>query len=45
MSNQEAGNLNLEDRTTNFPKLMQELDGGVVSNVVGLALSDRKSVV
>ncbi|MGI2978196.1 hypothetical protein ACRTDN_00400 [Vibrio alginolyticus] len=40
MSNQEAGNLSLEDRTTNFPKLMQELDGGVVSNVVGLALSN-----
>ncbi|MGI3073723.1 hypothetical protein [Vibrio alginolyticus] len=40
MSNQEAGNLSVEDRTTNFPKLMQELDGGVVSNVVGLALSN-----
>ena len=40
MSNQEAGNLSLEDRTTNFPKLMQELDGGVISNVVGLALSN-----
>ncbi|NAW60113.1 MULTISPECIES: hypothetical protein [unclassified Vibrio] len=40
MSKQEAGNLSLEDRTTNFPKLMQELDGGVISNVVGLALSN-----
>ncbi|EKO3938737.1 hypothetical protein F7U67_001258 [Vibrio metschnikovii] len=40
MSNQEAGNLSLEDRTTNFPKLMQDLDGGVISNVVGLALSN-----
>ncbi|EJO9866780.1 hypothetical protein ACRTC9_20025 [Vibrio vulnificus] len=40
MSTQEAGNLSLEDRTTNFPKLMQQLDGGVISNVVGLALSN-----
>ncbi|WP_136484665.1 hypothetical protein [Vibrio sp. H11] len=40
MSKQEAGNLSLEDRTTNFPKLMQELDGGVISNVVGLAMSN-----
>lgn len=40
MSKQEAGNLSLEERTTNFPKLMQELDGGVISNVVGLALSN-----
>ena len=40
MSNQESGNLSLEDRTTNFPMLMQQLDGGVVSNVVGLALSN-----
>ena len=40
MSKQETGNLSLEDRTTNFPKLMQELDGGVISNVVGLALSN-----
>lgn len=40
MSKQEAGNLRLEDRTTNFPKLMQQLDGGVISNVVGLALSN-----
>lgn len=28
------------DRVTNFPKLMQDLDGGVVANVVGLALSN-----
>ncbi|EHU0328783.1 hypothetical protein QX213_03985 [Vibrio vulnificus] len=40
MSTQEAGNLSLEDRTTNFPKLVQQLDGGVISNVVGLALSN-----
>ncbi|BBM66322.1 hypothetical protein VA249_29680 [Vibrio alfacsensis] len=40
MSTQEAGNLSLEDRSTNFPKLMQELDGGVISNVMGLALSN-----
>ncbi|HGS4817827.1 TPA: hypothetical protein ACMDRM_001722 [Vibrio cholerae] len=40
MSTQEAGNLSLEDRTTNFPKLMQQIDGGVISNVVGLALSN-----
>ncbi|HFQ5074762.1 TPA: hypothetical protein ACGU7E_003782 [Vibrio vulnificus] len=40
MSTQEAGNLSLEDRTTNFPKLMQQLDGGVISNVMGLALSN-----
>ncbi|MGL6026390.1 MAG: hypothetical protein ACRC0U_04710 [Vibrio sp.] len=40
MSKQEAGNLSLENRTTNFPKLFQELDGGVISNVVGLALSN-----
>ncbi|MDV2299644.1 MAG: hypothetical protein ACRCVV_18900 [Shewanella sp.] len=40
MSKQEAGNLSLEDRSTNFPKLMQELDGGVISSVVGLALSN-----
>lgn len=40
MSKQEAGNLSLEDRTTNFPKLMQELDGGVISNVIGLAMSN-----
>lgn len=33
MSKQEAGNLSIEDRTTNFPKLMQELDGGVISGV------------
>lgn len=36
----EAGNLSMEDRSTNFPKLMQELDGGVISNVMGLALSN-----
>ncbi|NAW60533.1 hypothetical protein CAG58_00930 [Vibrio sp. V31_P5A7T61] len=40
MSKSESGNLSIEDRTTNFPKLMQELDGGVISNVVGLALSN-----
>lgn len=40
MSKQEAGNLNVEDRTTNFPMLMQQLDGGVISNVIGLALSN-----
>ncbi|EPF2927885.1 hypothetical protein BOO91_14510 [Vibrio navarrensis] len=40
MSKTEAGNLSIEDRTTNFPKLMQELDGGVISNVIGLALSN-----
>ncbi|MBC5832284.1 MULTISPECIES: hypothetical protein [Vibrio] len=40
MSKPESGNLSIEDRTTNFPKLMQELDGGVISNVVGLALSN-----
>ncbi|NAW78537.1 hypothetical protein CAG60_06540 [Vibrio sp. V33_P6A3T137] len=40
MSKPESGNLSIEDRTTNFPKLMQELDGGVISNFVGLALSN-----
>jgi hypothetical protein len=40
MSEQEKGNLSVEERTTNFPKLMQELDGGVISNVLGLALSN-----
>jgi hypothetical protein len=40
MSQQEKGNLNIEDRTTNFPKLLQELDGGVIANVVGLAASN-----
>ncbi len=40
MSKQEAGNLSIEDRNTNFPKLMQELDGGVIANVAGLALSN-----
>jgi len=40
MSNQEAGNLSLEERSTNFPKLLQELDGGVIANVAGLALSN-----
>ena len=29
-----------EDRVTNFPQLMQQLDAGVISNVVGLALSN-----
>ncbi|PCE67574.1 MULTISPECIES: hypothetical protein [Salinivibrio] len=28
------------ERITNFPKLMQDIDGGVVSNVLGLALSN-----
>ncbi|KKA43462.1 hypothetical protein [Salinivibrio sp. KP-1] len=28
------------DRVTNFPKLMQDIDGGVVANVLGLALSN-----
>jgi hypothetical protein len=40
MAQQEKGNLNLEDRTTNFPRLLQELDGGVIANVIGLAASN-----
>lgn len=40
MSEQERGNLSVEDRATNFPKLMQDLDGGVIANVLGLALSN-----
>jgi hypothetical protein len=40
MSQQEKGNLSIEDRQTNFPKLLQELDGGVIANVVGLAASN-----
>lgn len=40
MSEQEKGNLKMEDRITNFPQLMQQLDGGVLSNVAGLALSN-----
>lgn len=40
MTEKEKGNLSVEERTTNFPKLMQELDGGVIANVLGLALSN-----
>lgn len=40
MSQKEKGNLSIEDRTTNFPKLIQELDGGVIANVIGLAASN-----
>jgi hypothetical protein len=40
MSQQEKGNLSVEDRTTNFPRLLQELDGGVIANVIGLAASN-----
>ncbi len=29
-----------EDRLTDFPQLMQQLDAGVISNVLGLALSN-----
>ena len=40
MSEPEKGNLSMENRITNFPQLMQQLDGGVLSNVAGLALSN-----
>ena len=40
MADQEKGNLRLEERTTNFPRLLQELDGGVIANVLGLAASN-----
>ncbi|MCE0495743.1 hypothetical protein [Vibrio salinus] len=40
MSEQEKGNLSIEETNTNFPKLMQDLDAGVIANVVGLALTN-----
>jgi hypothetical protein len=39
MSNQEKGNLKSEDPRTNYPKLMMEMNGGTVANVIGAMLT------
>ncbi len=40
MSEQEKGNLKIEESSnTNYPMLMQQLDGGVTGNVIGAMLT------
>ncbi|AUR96783.1 hypothetical protein NVP1232O_49 [Vibrio phage 1.232.O._10N.261.51.E11] len=39
MSEQEKGNLKIENNNTNYPMLMQQLDGGVTGDVIGAMLT------
>lgn len=43
MSKQEAGNLSIEDRTTNFPKLMQDLAQSILQ--LSTAVNDNTAAI